>query len=109
MSKLVNVEVVAESFGSYKKGDKIEGMHESTAKAIKAVKITGDYKAPEKKSLRNTAKKQTVGTSVKTEKAAEKPAEKVEEKSEESAEEVVSESTEEPQEGKRGLFGKKKN
>lgn len=49
MSKLVNVEVMAEKHGNYKKGDTIEGMHSSTAKALgKVVKVVGDYEAPKK-------------------------------------------------------------
>lgn len=51
MSKLVNVEVVADKFGNYKKGDKIEKMHPSTAKALgDIVKVIGDYEAPDRGS-----------------------------------------------------------
>jgi hypothetical protein len=38
MYKLVKVEILAESFGNYKKGDKIE-MDESTAKACAVHKV----------------------------------------------------------------------
>ena len=65
MTKLVNVEVVADKFGNYTKGDKIEKMHPSTAKALgKTVKIIGDYEAPDRGSkvaiaYRGNTKKET--------------------------------------------------
>jgi len=43
-SKMVKVEVKADKFGNYKKGDILE-MHESTAKACIKSKVVGKYSA----------------------------------------------------------------
>jgi len=52
MSNLVNVKVLAEKHGNYKKGDTIEAMHISTAKALGSiVEVVGDYEAPKRKKL----------------------------------------------------------
>jgi len=106
MSNLVNAKVTAEKFGNYRKGDTIEGMHISTAKALKnVIEVTGNYEAPKRESKVAVAYKGNTPAESKK-----KIEEKTEEIKAEKSEEKTKENTEEKEDStkKKGWFDKKK-